>query len=228
MSVFFANYRYHPRMLVHATVESANPSVEALTVKLQAAQTELNANLSIAQERYKAQYNRHTQPVPEHKVGDKFWLLQSNIHTTRPSQKLDVRRMGPFRILEVVGDAKSVFRLELPHQMKIHNVFHVSLLEPYQENTFEGRVQAPPPLEEVDGVEEFQVKEIVDSKVSWRKLLYLVEWEGYGPNDRTWEPVKHLTHGEEAVTAYHRRFPQRPAPHNIPQRPASPRCRRRW
>jgi len=83
--------------------------------------------------------------------------------------------MGPFRILEVVGDVKSAFRLELLHQMKIHNVFHVSLLEPYRENTFEGRAQAPPPLEEVDGVEEFQVKEIVDSKVSRRKLLYLVE-----------------------------------------------------
>jgi transposase InsO family protein len=50
MSPFFANYGYHPRMLVHAAVESANPSVEALTVKLQAAQTELKANLSVTQE----------------------------------------------------------------------------------------------------------------------------------------------------------------------------------
>jgi len=83
--------------------------------------------------------------------------------------------MGPFRILEVVGDAKLAFRLELPQQMRIHNVFHVSLLEPYQENTFEGRIQAPPAPPEVDRVEEFQVKEIVDSKVSRRKLLYLVE-----------------------------------------------------
>jgi transposase InsO family protein len=227
MSPFFANYGYHPRILVHAAVESANPSVEALTAKLQVAQTELKANLSVAQEQYKTQYDRHTRPAPEHKVGDKVWLLRRNIHTTRPSQKLDVKRMGPFRILEVVGDAKSAFRLELPHQMKIHNVFHVSLLEPYLENTFEGRVQAPPPPEEVDGVEEFQVKEIVDSKVSRRKLLYLVEWEGYGPNDRTWEPVEHLTHAEEAVTAYHLRYPQRPAPHDIPQRPAGPRRRRR-
>ena len=36
MSPFFANHGYHPRILVHATVESANPSVEALTAKLQA------------------------------------------------------------------------------------------------------------------------------------------------------------------------------------------------
>src|SRR5579859_3383117 len=127
MSPFFANYGYHPQILVRAAVESANPSVEALSVKLQAAQTELKANLSLAQERYKMQYDRHTRLVPGHQIRDKVWLLQRNIHTTCPSQKLDVRRMGPFQILEVVGDMKSAFRLELLHQMRIHNVCHVSL-----------------------------------------------------------------------------------------------------
>src|SRR5579859_1781271 len=108
--------------------------------------------------------------------------------------------------------------------MRIHNVFHVSLLEPYQENTFEGRVQASLPPEVVDGVEKFQVNEIVDLKVSRRKLLYLVEWEGYGPRDRTWEPVKHLTHPEEAVADYHCRYAQRPTPNDVSRHPAGPRC----
>ena len=149
------------------------------------------------------QYDRHTWLAPGHQVGDKVWLLRRNIHTTRPSQKLDARRMGPFRILEVVGDVKSAFRLELPHQMRIHNVSHVSLLELYQENTFEGRVQAPPPPEEVDGVEEFQVKEVVDSKVSWRKFVVL------GGVGRIWADRPDLeTHrASHARRRSHRRLP---------------------
>ena len=45
--------------------------------------------------------------------------------------------------------------------MKIHPVFHVSLLKPYKDSTIPGRLQAPPPIE-VDGAEEFEVSEILD------------------------------------------------------------------
>ena len=94
---------------------------------------------------------------------------------TRPSQKLDVKRMGPFKILGVVGDGKMAYRLELPARMgKIHPVFHVSLLEPYHENKWEGRVQEPPPPEEIEGELEYEVEEILDSKIVRGKLKYLV------------------------------------------------------
>ena len=60
--------------------------------------------------------------------------------------------------------------------MKIHPVFHVSLLEPYKDSTISGRLQAPPPLIEVDGTEEFEVSEILDSCINRGKLEYLVHW----------------------------------------------------
>ena len=52
-----------------------------------------------------------------------MWLLRRHVQTTRPSSKLDVRRLGPFVIIEKVG--LSAFRLELPPSMKIHPVFHI-------------------------------------------------------------------------------------------------------
>jgi hypothetical protein len=65
---------------------------------------------------------------PNFNVGDKVWLLRKNIVTTYPCAKLDYKCFRPFKIAKLVGVVAC--QLELPPQFKIHNVFHVSLLEP--------------------------------------------------------------------------------------------------
>jgi len=45
-----------------------------------------------------------------------------------------------------------------------HNVFHVRLLEPFEDITIFGRVQSPPPPKELEGQEEHEVEAILDSK----------------------------------------------------------------
>ena len=82
-------------------------------------------------------------------------MLRHNISTTRPSSKLDVRRLGLFNIIGPIGS--SAYRLDLPPSMHIHPVFHVSLLEPHVANTFLGRVVEVPLPIQVDGVPEFEV-----------------------------------------------------------------------
>ena len=47
-----------------------------------------------------------------------------------------------------------------------HNVFHVRLLEPFEDITIFGRVQSPPPPKELEGQEEHEVEAILDSKFS--------------------------------------------------------------
>ena len=83
-----------------------------------------------------------------------------------------------------MGESKSAFKLELPARMKVHPVFHVSLLTPYHANTLPGRVQPPPPLVIVEGFEEFEVEEILDSQIHYNKLQYFVDWKGYKPHER--------------------------------------------
>jgi len=51
------------------------------------------------------------------------------------------RWIGPFPIVEKYSDV--VYKLQLPPTLKIHNVFHISLLKPYQDGK---RNQPPPPI----------------------------------------------------------------------------------
>jgi len=50
--------------------------------------------------------------------------------------------------------------------MKIHHVFHVSLLEPYHMFTIPRRIHDPPPSIEVDGEHKYEVEDILDSRIS--------------------------------------------------------------
>ncbi len=49
--------------------------------------------------------------------------------------------------------------------MKIHLVFHVSLLEPYHTSTILGRICDPLPPIKVDGKQKYEVEDILDSKI---------------------------------------------------------------
>ena len=59
--------------------------------------------------------------------------------------------------------------------MKVHNVFHVLLLEPVASDPFPGQIIPPAPLEEVDEEEEWEVTEVLDSWLFRRRLQYLVK-----------------------------------------------------
>src|SRR5436305_8673029 len=73
--------------------------------------------------------NANKKRVQEHfyKEGDKVYLLQQNIKTKRPSDKLDFKRLGPFRIRKVVG--RLDYKLELPKRLQLYLVFYILLLE---------------------------------------------------------------------------------------------------
>jgi hypothetical protein len=221
MSPFFANYGYNPRAILRVTTTlHPNPRAEEFLDRLKATHDHLRRNLKEAQSKYKDNYDVKRKDKPPFKVGDMVWLLRRNIKTTRPSAKLDFKRLGPYRISTIVGESQLAYKLELPTSMRIHPVFHVSLLEPYRTNTIPGRVQPPPPPIEVEGEEEFEVEEILDSRIRNGKLHYLVDWLGYGPSDRTWEPAESLRNAPESVARFHSRHPGRPNPADATRRPS--------
>ncbi len=168
------------------------------------------AKLKLTQEWQKKQADRRRKDHPNFRVGDKVWLLRKNITTTRPCAKLDYKRLEPFKIAKLVGLLAR--RLELPPQFKIHNVFHVSLLEHYHENPIPEHHREPPALVKIEGQEEFEVQEVLDSKKIHEKLMYLVFWRGYPPSEAIWEHARNLVHAQDLVNRFHQRYPNKPAP----------------
>jgi hypothetical protein len=49
--------------------------------------------------------------------------------------------------------------------MKIHVMFHVSLLEPYHVSTNPRRIHDPFPPIEIDGEQEYEMDDILDSRI---------------------------------------------------------------
>jgi hypothetical protein len=205
-SPFFANFGFHPKcdFLSDAfNSDSSNvPAAVSHLSKLRDVHSALDSLLRQASDRAKVFADRHRL---EHsfKVGDSVWLLRRNIKTTRPCDKLDARKLGPFKIVEQVNPV--AFRLALPASMRIHPVFHVSLLQPHHANSIAGRVEPPPPPVVIDGAEEYEVEEILDSRIRRGVQQYLVKWKGYSQADNTWQSADDVSNSQDLVDAYRAR-----------------------
>ena len=92
-------------------------------------------------------------------------------------------KVGLFLIKIVRGLVN--YELDLPAKAKIHQIFHISLLEPTDSNT---------PLQEI-----FYHKNKEDNEYVAKKILqqngqrYLIKWEGCLDLENTREPKEHLT-----------------------------------
>ena len=91
-------------------------------------------NLHHAQELQKQAHNKGIKPK-SYTSSDKVWL-NSKYFKTKRNRKLEAKFFGPFQVLHPIG--KQVYKLKLPKWWRMHNVFHVLLLE--QETTKKERV----------------------------------------------------------------------------------------
>jgi hypothetical protein len=162
---FFANCRYYPHFTPNLGGMGARfPEVSRYISTLNNLHTELWAEINCAQTSQAEQANKARHPDPILRPGEHVWLQRKHVKTTHPSSKLDYKLIGPYTILKRVGSR--VYKLDHPPSIKIHPVFHISLLEPAQpENEpIPGHLQPLPPPVITDDEEEWEVEEIVDSR----------------------------------------------------------------
>ena len=92
------------------------------------------------------------------------------------------------------------------------------MLEPATPNMIPNQVQLPPLPVFVDGEPEFEIAEILDSKVNqWCrncKLLYLVHWTRYASTDEetSWILTMELGNAPKLVVDYHVAYLAKPGP----------------
>jgi hypothetical protein len=130
---------------------------------------------------------------------------------------LSNKYLSPFKIIAQAGTYS--FILWLPNHMhSVNPVSHVSQLEQATLNTIPNQAQDPPPPVIIEDESEFEILEVVDSKIDKRchacKLLYLVCWTGYeGTNEETsWVLATELRHASEIIQDFHQAHPSKPRP----------------
>ena len=196
-SPFFINYGLNVRADYLKKMDTQCVAVEKMLKELGFIHKQTVKALEKSQEAA-IRFSNRIRKSHEFKVGDKVWLVRKNIKTTRPCDKLDLKKVGPFEIIEKVHE--NAFRLKLPDHWKIHDVFNVSLLEKYHPPLVP---TARPVLIEIDGHIEYEVETILDMRKRRNRTEYLVHWKGYGEADRTWEPIKNLGNARNLIKEFH-------------------------
>ena len=190
---FWLNYGQHPLTPVTLGTEHVVPSATAFVHDLEAHIRDAKKFLQAAQERQKAYADQHRREVT-FQVGDMVLLSTRNIRLKKNQEmarKFMPKWIGPLKVLANVG-ALAV-KLELPPHLKMHPVFHVSLVKPYHSD---GRYVPIPPMDYLDDEPLFKVDALLDSRVrkkgSKRITEYLVRWAGYSPIHDSWEPASNI------------------------------------
>jgi len=120
-------------------------------------------SLEKAREAIGRYYDQKAKQERDLKIGDMVMLNTKNIRTKRPTKKVVPKLYSHFGILEQRGDL--AYKVELSERWKMHPVFHISLLEPYQTSIRPGREQAHMEPEEINSDLEWQVEKTIKREI---------------------------------------------------------------
>ncbi|XP_061451490.1 uncharacterized protein LOC133369836 [Rhineura floridana] len=146
---------------------------------------------------------------PTIQVGDKMWQSMRYLPTSGRCHKLQDWRVGLFEVEAQINPV--AYRLKLPPTFKIYPVFHQVLLTvDYPLDPHRLRSEPVPPLL-VEGQEEYEVEQILDSRKRRGRLQYLIHWKGYDQSEHSWETAEDV-HTPDLVRDFHEAYPEKPRP----------------
>src|SRR5260221_2719490 len=193
-------YGFQPTFQPPMRLQTRVQSVEERTKYLEQVRKEVTAALLLAAQEMRK--SGTTIPSHEFQKDDLVLLEATNLQVTHPKAKLAPRRYGPFKVLWA---SPTNCKLELPPRMKVHPVFHNSLLKPYTETMAHGPNFELPTPEIVEGEEgHYEIERILTSRPTRNRksTQYLVKWKGYPDSENSWIPEKELSHAKELLAKF--------------------------
>ncbi|KAI4884140.1 hypothetical protein NFI96_009880, partial [Prochilodus magdalenae] len=202
---------YQPPLMPWTVTISNVPSVEHWMRRSEEVWGQTHQRIEEALRRHKRYADRRRGTTPSYAPGDRVWLSTRDFRLTEGSRKLTAKYIGPFKIVEKVNDV--TYKLELPAHYRVCSTFHVSLLKPVVPGPLNEALPAdtPPDPTVVDGTPVYAVRRLLDSRRRGGVLQYLVDWDGFGPEERSWVSAADVL-DPALIEDFHRRHPLRPAP----------------
>jgi len=227
-AAFLNEYKQQVKQQSHSGPGTGtNAAAEQLVQRIADAIKDAKETITKAQAK-QAEYANRGRIDLEFERGDQVMLSTKYLprRLDAGSRKLDKLWIGPFKVTELVGAVS--YRLAIPQDMRIHDVFHVSLLKPYRESSnFTGRT-VPKVYTFLPGAEDtdwYEVHGFVDTRTKGRTTQYRVRWAGPWESAQydTWEPERLLKRDLGAKTfksmvAAYEKTKAEPAPRRRSQR----------
>ena len=167
-------------------VEASKKMIEEMEAQTKAIRKDIQA----AQDRQK-HYTDGKRSKRHFCAGDKVFLRVRPKRSTLSLgkyKKLSPRYCGPYEIVKCIGT--QAYKLNLPTHLKVHNVFHVSLLKPYipSPDHILNDDQIVMPTQNILELQPERILESREQSLRNRSIKeHLIQWQDYPPEDATWE-----------------------------------------
>lgn len=195
-SPFYLNYGYHPVVpseLIKGDEDVKNEAVLGFVNRLRTVWIQAKQNLEQSVAQQKKYYDKRHRAV-HFDVGQYVLLSTANLRMKHVPSKLQRKFVGPFKIVERIGVL--AYRLALPVHWRVHNVFHISLLRPWNQSVYTAQQQQVVPELEDATPEYHEVEKIL----RWRRVKkgnrwakeYMVMWTGRPIDEISWVPEENF------------------------------------
>ncbi len=210
MSPFEYSVGYKPPLFPSQEPDAVVPSTLAFVQRCLRNLEKVGGGLVQTSGRTKAATDRCRSSPPAYVCGQRLWLSK-DLPLRAPFRKLAPRFIGPHRVTKVINLV--VIRLKLPPAIgRVHPVFNVSGVKCVFSSPLypAGDRPTPPPSHLVDVSPTYTVRRLLDELRRGRGFQYLVDWEGYGPEESCWVPSRDVL--DRSLIEDLRRRQDRPSP----------------
>jgi hypothetical protein len=212
--VFMTNYEFESRMSFDSqNIEICDRLSTKKRILTQKADTIIDKmkniwefikkKLANAQQDQKLYANRKRSVSSEYVVEDAVWLFIKHIKTERSFRKLNHKWIESYKIKKVI---KKACQLNLSSSMKIHDIFHTSLLRKAAiDSLIEQISSSSSSIVVKDEKKKYEINDILNSRYHYEKLQYRMIWIDH-LSDRAWYSAENFEHSAEVLDDYHRRY----------------------